>query len=654
MNWLLKYNGVEKPIAEWGVSDVECELVSQDTDTVHFTVSAAYDAATVFPWKSKIILSKQDDAGNKTVWFVGWVTSLPVSATGERESQDYTLSGPWWWLTQLVYQRQWNQANDPSNPASTVAYTNRSHCLLNQGVNGTKIPTDQQITDIIQYAMDTAVAQGIAPPFQNGTGYPSVSIPIDEVLDLSCAECLRKQFRFMPEAVVWFDYTTSLNGEPTPTMNVKRRGGFTPVTLDVATQVVGNVRLTPRPDLKVPVVVFKFEQTNTVGGNSWLYHIVNTYPVPVPDDEAHRLAAERVFGALVATINLSGWSLGYATSNLKTVLWNPTQLAWLKTKFSWLNNDNVDPNSVIATPKKLIYPNGQVFLYPNSGVPPALLRELVEGTFAPGFVLANGTPVKVQEYTLVMDISYDVKDGNADPSKFTDQACSTKFVATNAVDGKYSAIQSWETGDPIPQGMAQSFYDGLSTLQYDGSIMVKRQEVTEEITLGNTLNLSGSKAEFASMNAIIQSVRWSLDGGEKPLTVGPARQISTGDFIALLRVNRERRAWTAPQTVDTGKASASNTLLPDQAGHSDSGAGGGGVSKLTFSGDIESPRGFVDGPQGRLNLRAPNTVGPISAGSEIDVKLVDCNGKKLTVREIPYCDAGLQRKILVVCSQPYD
>ncbi len=50
--------------------------------------------------------------------------------------------------------------------------------------------------------------------------------PLDSVNDITCAEAMRKMLRWigaMGDPVLWFDYTTTLNGNPCPTLHVSTR-----------------------------------------------------------------------------------------------------------------------------------------------------------------------------------------------------------------------------------------------------------------------------------------------------------------------------------------------------------------------------------------------------------------------------------------------
>lgn len=72
-----------------------------------------------------------------------------------------------------------------------------------------------QIIEALNWALKPFATSGQFP-FQIGTVSPNVDCPIDEVRDITCAEVIHKMLRWTPDAVTWFDYSTS-----PPTFNCK-------------------------------------------------------------------------------------------------------------------------------------------------------------------------------------------------------------------------------------------------------------------------------------------------------------------------------------------------------------------------------------------------------------------------------------------------
>lgn len=635
--WTMEYGGTEKTLKLWGIDEksLNRRLASQSEDIVSFNTATDIDVTPAFPYRSKLTFY-QTVGGIKTQWFVGWVTATPLSGNAKSERHRYTVSGPWWWLTQLVFQQIWYAATDPENPASSIVGGYKSRVLLNQGFNGTKLTTRQQITAIVDYLRDTATNEGIDLPMQNGGDYPIVNIPINEVLDTTCAECLRSQLRWAPDAITWFDYETS-----PPTLHIQKRSEMDAVNIPFSDNVVVEHNIAPREDIKVDAVVLKFEQTNFTNGNQWVYTTTQAFPVG---------ADERVFGALVQTINLQGYSASEVKSTVTSEVWSPTDVAWLKKKVPALADPNVISGSIVATPIRLLYPDGTSYNYEtSSGVAPSLLYDLKTGVLADGFTLSNGTLVQAKEYTLLLNLRY-TKNNETDvpQDKFDGKPTSIKFTATNATSAQYAAIQSYQAGDEIPTGLAESLYDGLNELQYDGSILIKKAELEDDISMGNVLNLTGGRVAWETMRAQVQSISETPATGEKVVSFGVARYLTAGDFISLLRVNRERRSFTAPNTIDTGRASGSSNNIGDNTGKENSGFGGGGRKAGVVRDATEKNFHEVDAANGVLRMkhygvdkaRPDYAQETVKNGSEINVDLVDLNGKRIAVKNLTVIDVN--------------
>jgi hypothetical protein len=244
MNWTIATNGVEKTLADWGLARLVRKLVSQGVDELTFQApGAAADAAPLFAHGTTLILWRDrsvDSAGNFSggaTWFQGLVIQVPRSGAPNEESMTYRVAGPWWYLDNLTFQQAYQNiflgfavANDPTTAIYGPA--NSSHVFLNQGAVANallKITTGQQIIEALNWALLPFVQVGVTPPFQIGTVTPTVDVPIDEVRDITCAEVIHKMLRWSPDAVTWFDYTTT-----PPTFNCKRRADMATVNVDIS------------------------------------------------------------------------------------------------------------------------------------------------------------------------------------------------------------------------------------------------------------------------------------------------------------------------------------------------------------------------------------------------------------------------------------
>ncbi len=245
MIWTLKYNGTEKTLAAWGLIQVQRTLLSQGVDELSFVADGQpADAAPLFPFESTVVLQRdrtQNTDGSfsgGSVWFSGLVTQIPRSGAPDAERNAYKVSGPWWYLDRRVFEKTFNVFNGYAVPGDTSTATFIkvfvSWCYLflvpsSPGVPLGKQTTGQQIIEALTWALKPFTDNSVTPPFQIGTVTPDLDVPIQEVKDITCAEVIKMCLRWSPDAVTYFDYTTS-----PPTFNCKRRSDFTPVNMDVS------------------------------------------------------------------------------------------------------------------------------------------------------------------------------------------------------------------------------------------------------------------------------------------------------------------------------------------------------------------------------------------------------------------------------------
>jgi hypothetical protein len=280
--WTLENGSAEKAIGKhsgvpsWGIDDLTATFTNQAEDVVELSQGGRrYDAAFLFAYKSTCIIRRDRLLGpdgsfsGGTQYFVGIVTKPRAYASGQRESQGCVISGPWWFLNERGFEQQYRVFagwidGDPNNGASYNTKTN-SRVFLNQspplpaGGGLDKISTGEQLTEIMEWVLKPFVDAGAPAPFQIGSITLAVDAPVDEVRNITCAEAARKMFRWSPDAVAWFDYTTT-----PPTFHAKRRAELTAFNHDLMAIKPETISVTPRPDLQRPFVRIIYERTNSV------------------------------------------------------------------------------------------------------------------------------------------------------------------------------------------------------------------------------------------------------------------------------------------------------------------------------------------------------------------------------------------------------
>jgi hypothetical protein len=538
-------NGVEKSVADWGLCDVTRERINQMPDVVTFRAEAMpSDADPIFAFGSTVRIFQ-----NGTPWFYGRVVQAPGRASAKAEEQLYRVAGPWWYLENIVFQQIWQTTNGSS---VTLVPTNKSRLILSQAADGTKLATGAAIQEVLAYA----IARGA--PITVGTITPNAIAPYAEALDRSCGEVIRNFLRWTPDAMSAFDYTTT----PFPTLSIHLRADAATVTLPAYGAPVSGLDLTPRHDLQAPSVVLKFEQTNDIDNDTFTSLIVQPAPPTATGDE---------LGALVMTLDLAGARATYQKQLVETALIPASDTStgvidWWKGKFPWLNDFADTDLTVVSGTQSVVIENPAN--YP--GITTAdVPNELLSGSIS-SWMNLNAAPLLVSATIQYTGAATDESSAVFDASN--QHVVYTRVMGTNAVTQTYSRLTSATEAEPVPEELAQALYNAVSVLQYDGALELTEQECSGAAAPGLLLNLTGGRAEWASMAAQIQRVEEKLDLGQTKITVGPAKHLGHAELTAWLRANRNRRISyrLGERTSGSGSGNAAKVQGGEKSPRSDS------------------------------------------------------------------------------------
>ena len=587
-NWTLQ-GGAHVPVATLasalGIPDIAFAFKSRVPDRATFTLPVpAADADPLFAFGDTVKILQ----GAAQV-FVGTLQSAPEAVmTGTSESQRFTLLGPWWYLENIVFQQAW-----ATKSGGVLGSEHRSHLVLCQDPAGNRITTGAQITEALTWAM------GAGAPFQIGSILVGVMAPTRDASDLTCAEVVKTLLRWTPDAVTWFDYSTT-----PPTLNIERRGDLAAVSLGMTSSIAKSLAITARHDLQVPSVTLKYEQQHTDDENTWTTTTPDTWPVGANDQAVK---------ALVQTLTLSGSQTARQKQSVVTKgLPQPdaagtTVAEWFLNRNPWLKKAGLSAEKLkmvqnswesAMDPQGQLASDGQTAL--NDGWDTGNLpRELVGGSIT-DWMEAAWPSLKTGQLTLGACFQYnglledisdtqqrqfvsdwfnmgDPRDPNYNLRWFYDGV-----IATNAQNQVYSAVTSSTGGEPVPEGLAEQLYIALNTLHYEGSFVTTEAEIGRAVGLGNKLHLTGGRAEWAAMGAMVQEVSWAVASGTTTIKFGPPEHLSAQDMVEFLRGIRQSNPSSAGAERTTGASAGAATV--NGAGKSANSAqknppGGGGSSK---------------------------------------------------------------------------
>lgn len=594
-DWSAIVAGAAKSFADLGWSNAQRSRRSQGSDQLSVVAARAsiLDAHPISAGDEVII--RKDGAA----WFAGRTVLVDLDASGTAEGSRIQIAGPWWYFDNLVYQQVWHIYGGGD--------VTKSHCLLNTWADGLLMGVRDQLHEALTWAATQAAARYGSAPFQwNKAEFPDAQIPADEVRDITVAEVIRKQLRWIPDAVTWFDYSTT-----PPTFHCARRSALQAKSIAPSSGIQA-IRVVPRADLVVPAVVLKYERTDQIDGVA----------VPsVSTDAAPADATGTEFGALCATIDLQGFSVSYARAVVESVPLPPlsnTQAwwTWMISKERWLQDNRVQLLEVKSLTR-------QAASNPSL---PVLDRELVAGQ-VPDWLNATA-----QQETVTLEARMQIVAG-ADADEIVTRRFTASINTTSATSGEYSQAQSITAGEAPPVGLAQVIYDALSVLEHEGTVSLVGEELpaegsTDAISVGHRLNVTELRAEWATMAAMVQEITEDIATGQRTIRFGPPQHLGPRDLVDLLRVNRFRLVLT-PSSQRAGQ-SASNLGVGLGRTTPKENSGGGGMNRE------------------RLVIRAQSGNGRIVLDS------ASAAGKEVSIREIAACVNGVEKRMLVIASEPYD
>jgi len=602
--WTLEYNGTEKTLAAWGLKALRRSRAVLDADQVTFThAGAAFDADPLFPFETSIRIYRTEN-GQKVKWFEGAVQEPDRHGDGRAENVSYTVLGPWYWLNR-VFMQSW-KSYDNSIQALVDLY--KTHVLLGLDAAGLR----RNAREVIIEALAFAITGGAPVQYMVAASLGQL-VPLYEAKDITVPEVLRLLLRWFPDTVTWWDYTT------TPcTLHVARRADLAPVTLPATAANGGDTRavqVKARRELQRESVVLLYEQASSVNGESRVSLTVDKWPAN---------ATGREFKSLVVTVNLQGYAVTIAQARLTTQPIATGSAGWWEQKLPWLTEPDMLPAAQ----------GGYVI----SGVGRLgnLANELLDGQITPWMSQSS------ERDTITANVHWKKKDGSEG-----DRKVSVRIQATNATSGNYSAITSATSGEAIPTGLARQFYEAVNTLHWEGDLEFVEAEVTGLAGIGRVLNLSGGRAEWATMDALIWRETVDVDAGVTQIGIGPPQNLGIPDLIQLLQVDRNRMSWTNPAAF----TNASN----GNAGAMDLGEG---TALENSQAGVDKPRRLiVTGPTvANQTARVDINLDPASTGATKPPAAA--NGRTLSVKEVSVCvknadGTSTQKKMLVIGSDLY-
>lgn len=497
MPWTIELAGVTKSLADWGLTDAQLSFRSQASDifsAVHD--GASFDTAPIFAYRDEIILRDPENV----IRFRG--RRIVTDAHADRtEALIYQFAGPWDYFEKHTFHQSWKNGGEGYSITSHIRVPSRFNGSLIEVINA-----GEQIAEVVDFINGLAAA----PVMTLGIIAPEFELPIQERVDQKCSEVIREMLTLAPDAICYFDYSTQV-----PTFHVLQRSGLTAKTIALSEERLTQIRLRRRDDMVPGSVVINYERVDTVDGLSSIAYGKDAAPESSVGTEYNALCQTvKLYGAERVTLR------GRAASQAIPVA---PDLQWF-----------IDRGLLQGE-------TGTITDFEFTGRDGELPFEIVPGGPIQSWMLAGTALAEMDTFRCVF--TYTVEGENGRKIERTKPG-QVQINTTNVPDGNYEEVASAVAGESAPEGLAQSVFDSLSTVPFEGSIVLTEEEAEGDISLFHMLNISGGTGRFAAMNALVQAVSIVIDSGQTTVQLGPPVHLGIADIIEMLRFNRTRRVYT--------------------------------------------------------------------------------------------------------------
>ena len=559
-------DALKQTLEEWGIRAPSINYGNMIADVGRFAMKE--DADVAFPFGEDEILTLFRATAR---WFEGRVKLRARDRADQADALVFELVGPWGDMERATFQQQWQLVDDTApadltqDPPILTTFTPeyQSRVLLGQNAAGDPQTTAATLSEIIAHAVLCGAN------VQAGTiGLGAFNAPPFEAVDITCAEAFRQVMRWHPDASVSIDYTTS-----PPTLNVIERGNMGAVSFADGTKPLAGFEITPRDDMVPDEVVVLWEHVHEVddGVSVRNYRGVKADVAPPGSDGL-------TLSGVVQMLQAKGANAGALTEDVRTREIPPDETAggfggrdaeWEELAKKWWLDHLPDLKEggavfgdleIVEGTHKWAYDAREtqtdinievgffageeaVELGVGAEVEPGdladLPNQLVEGTVHE-WMQRDHAP-----YIIACKLRWAGAGTNEAAKALFGEALApidirVSITATNARTGHYRGAGNFTPAEDIPLGLAQRILDA-SALQYEGSLLLREKDfgaAGKNARPGQVVNVTGSEAALATMNAMVQTSREDLFTGETAIDVGPAGQLGVDEWEELLRGSR--------------------------------------------------------------------------------------------------------------------
>lgn len=494
-------------VEESTFESMQLHYVGNGVDTLSLTIKNKKLSSIVpaFAYGDTIRLFYRDTEATPTdtCVFVGTVEILPTQSDPKTTSGTYTAKGPTFDLQRCDFSQLWYYKD--SEGVTQQGY-NPNVCLCDN--NGVRLKTGEQMAEAVSYA----VTRGVN--ITSGTIAQGLYAPYDQKSNIMCWDVIVAMLRYTPDYTVWWDYNNQVEGAYVPAMNVTASGSMPATSL--AHTTLNKIQVTPRNDQVVPGLQVFFEWTSTVDGTTYRSNSVQT-----AGNYNHARRLSLVYPLDGFHIVTQKQPIEVEAYPYWTDLGN-TVKSWAHANVFWL--------------RKLIYTDWNVQTVTRSGSK-ALPRRLTKGMI----VEWMKDDVESEEEDITFKIKFKKKNASGTVIREETKEVTVKVLSTDATQKTYTRQQSFTSAEEEPTDFASDLYTSWSVLHYAGVIGYKMKVPEADLRPGQRINVSGARAEWATMNAVVQDTTINWPSGQINHNVGPCPRYEADTLMAIFRSVRARR-----------------------------------------------------------------------------------------------------------------
>jgi len=572
--WTLQYGGVEKPLADWQmIADFSINWTNKQAAVLSFRTPENLDNEAIqFATRQPVIVRRDrqsaDGSANSfssgTIVFQGFFLDPSRSNSGGKQYIRYQAKDVLWLFGRNAFKQTRTVLSYDAQGNSTPITAVCSEVYLGQKPDETLMTAAEQVAEIVAW-MNTSfnptrhpnagAVNATLDVVSLGTVDPKNYFWVQRKNSLSCLEALIASVRLTTDLIIYVDSSVT-----PPTLNVRQVGKWTnavppvfqdytnlpEITLDISAETEQEILAASNTESQRPGVMIYYTATQTINGQSKPWLAIDKFPATVTDFDPE---------ILCLYCELSGMSRDTLTHTPTVTALPAIASANAAGKAWWIQEDPslsgpyIDQSTIVISGATVTDQAGNAI---DIGAYPYVLQ----GTL-PDWVGADTVKAVIKAYAAYS--SFADADHYVPIGQVQQKQLSKSVTLTNAQPREYSVISSYDSGDSVPVGIAESIYRSLQAAQWTGSINLVADSVRSDITLGKRLKLVGPNMTFS--NCIVQSVTISPHSGMMRVEFGPISPIDAPNLVEIMRAVRPRTTYNLPSRRSTGTPAGGSTDL---------------------------------------------------------------------------------------------